>query len=342
MAELIFKYKGRIGNSTELDAIGSPSLKHLGILVRDLKAATGEFSKIFGIDSWETFEFTPPADTVTVGEPFKVKVANAYLLGLLFHIFEPAENIDTFADSHPVWGKWLQRSFGGIQHVCVSVNKWDRMVYRIIENGGRVYKSYVTCEGKRIAHIEGEIGNMAVAIEERTPQWVRENTEIGVSNRKGKVGSSKELDAMANPSLQHLGVMVRDSHTFIRYASKVWGVDAWETLEYRVPQEEMIVGRAFRCGMINGNVLGLLLHGAERIDDVDTYPIPEWLEWERTRGEGIYHPCISVDNWERVVDTIKSRGGQLFASSAYEGRRWAHFLCPVNYFDIEIEERPKT
>lgn len=341
MTQLIFKYQGRIGNSTELDAIGNPSLKHVGVLVRDVKAATEEFSRIFGVDSWETFEFAPPPDALTVGEPFRVKVANAYVLGLLFHVFGPVGDIDTFADSHPVWGKWLLRSFGGIQHICVSVDNWDRMVYKIIENGGRVYKSYVTYEGKRVAHIEGEVGNMAMAIEERTPQWVRKNIDTGVSKRSGEAGSTKELDAMANPSLQHLGIYMRDSNTFIRYTTKVWGVDAWETLEYRVPQEEMRVGRAFRCGMANANVLGLLLHGAERLDDVDTYGIPEWLEWERTRGEGHYHVCISVDNWERVVDTLKSRGGQLFASSAYEGRRWAHFLCPITYFDIEIEERPE-
>ena len=341
MAETIFKYQGRIGNSTELDAIGNPSLKHVGVLVRDIKATTEEFSRIFGIDSWETFEFAPPPDAVTVGNPFRVRVANAYLLGLLFHIFEPVDDIDTFADSHPVWGKWLQRSFGGIQHVCVSVDNWDRVIYRIIENGGRVYKSYVTHEGRRIAHIEGEIGNMAMAIEERTPQWVRKNTDTGVSNRSGKMGSTKELDAIAHPSLQHLGIYVRDRNTFMRYASKVWGVDAWETLEFIPPQETMIVGRSLRAGMANTNVFGLLLHVAERLEDVDTYTVSEWLEWERTRGEGHYHVCISVDNWERVIDTLKWRGAQLFASSAYEGRRWAHFLCPVTYFDIEIEERPE-
>jgi len=337
----IHKLKGKIGNSTELDAIANPSLKHIGILVRDIEATTKELSKIWGISSWETLEFAPPQSAMKVGNPFKIKMANANLLGLLLHVAQPLEDIDTFADSHPVWGKWLQKSFGGIQHVCVSVDNWDRAVYKVIENGGKVYKSYTSYEGRRIAHIEGEIGNMAMAIEERALPVARKEI-AGVSNRRGKIGSTEELDAIANPSLQHLGIYVRDRNTFMRYASKVWGVDEWQTLEFIPPQESMLVGDSFRAGMANSNVLGLLVHVAERLDDVDTYSIPEWLEWERTRGEGHYHVCISVDNWQKVVDIVKSKGGQLFASSAYEGRRWAHFICPVTYVDIEIEERPKA
>ena len=43
---------------------------------------------------------------------------------------------------------------------------------------------------------------------------------------------------------------------------------------------------------------------------------------------------------EAVLNIIKSRGGQLFLSSNYEGRRWAHFMCPNIHMDFEIEERP--
>ena len=163
MAESIFKHKGRIGNSTELDILASPALKHVGVLVRDLEATTEEFSKIFGVDSWQTFDFTPPQTSVMVGNAFKIRVANASILGLPFHIFAPVEDVDTFADSHPVWGKWLQRSFGGIQHVCVSVDNWDKVVHRVTANGGRVYKSFISPEVRRVAHIEGEIGLMAIA-----------------------------------------------------------------------------------------------------------------------------------------------------------------------------------
>ncbi len=344
MAESIFKHRGTIGNSTELDAIGNPSLKHIGVLVRDLTATIEELSRIFGIDSWETFEFAPPKCTVMVGNTFRINVANAFLLGLMFHVFAPVEDKNTFADGHPVWGKWLQKSFGGIQHVCVSVDNWDRLVYRVIENGGRVYKSFMSPEGKRIAHIEGEIGPMAMALKERAQPRILKEGVAGVSNLKGKMGSSKNLDNLANPSLQHLGVYVRDRNPYMRYVSKVWGVNEWETLEFIPAQEDMIVGNSVRLGMANTNVLKLLLHVSERLDDADTFAkmSPVWAEWERTRGEGHYHICLSVDNWDEVVEIVKSGGAELFASSSYEGRRWAHFLCPVSYIDIEIEERVKT
>jgi catechol 2,3-dioxygenase-like lactoylglutathione lyase family enzyme len=341
VAESIFKHQGRIGNSTRLDTLANPALKHVGVLVRDLEATTEELSRIFGVDSWQTFDFTPPQTSVMVGKVFSVKVANASILGLPFHIFAPVEDVDTFAESHPVWGKWLQRSFGGIQHICVSIDNWDEVIRRVMENGGQVYKSFISPEGRRIAHIEGEIGLMAMALEERKPE-VSGGKTTAVSNLKRELGSSKHLDTMANPSLQHLGIFVRDRTSYMRYVSKVWGVDDWETLEFIPAQEDMIVGNSIRLGMANTNLLRLLLHVSERLDDADTFAQMStvWSEWERTRGEGHYHLCFSVDNWDKVVETVRSRGAQLFASSAYEGRRWAHFICPVTFIDIEIEERP--
>ena len=337
----IHKLKGTLGNSTELDAIANPSLQHIGILVRDIEATTEELSKIWGIDSWETLEFAPPQSAMKVGNTFKIKMANANLLGLLLHIAQPLEDVDTFAETSPVWGKWLQKSFGGIQHICVSVNNWDQVVAKVVERGGRIYKS-TSYEGKRCAHIEGEIGNLVVEIEERAKPGVTEEKAVGISNVKGKIGNSTELDMIANPSLQHLGVWVRDENPFMRYMTKVWGIDDWETLEFIPPQETMMVGKSFRLGMCNANLLGLLLHVSERLEDVDTFAksAPLWAEWERTHGEGLYHICVSVSNWEKVVDIVKSRGAHLYASSSYEGRRWAHFQNPVSGIIVEIEERP--
>jgi catechol 2,3-dioxygenase-like lactoylglutathione lyase family enzyme len=338
----IFKHEGRLGGSTELDAVGKPSLKHIGLFVRDIGATVEELSRIWGVESWERYDLTPPQSSVTVGNTFRLKVAKAYILGLLFQICQPIDDVDIFAETSPVWGKFLQKSFGGIQHVCVSVDNWERVVNRVVENGGRIYKC-LSQGGKRCAHIEGEIGSMAIAIEERTALRVPAAKASSVYNLGGKIGGTAELDAIAQPTLQHLGIYVRDRNTFMRYISKVWGVSEWETLEFIPPQQAMVVGNSVKLGMANTNVLGLLLHVSERLDDADTFAemSPVWAEWERTRGEGHYHLCLSVDSWEQVVDIVKSRGAHLFASSSYEGRRWAHFLCPVTSLNIEIEERPE-
>ncbi len=344
MAKSIFKHKGRIGNSTELDGLAKPALKHVGVLVRDLETTIDELSKIFGIDKWQTFDFTPPETSVMIGNTFQMRVANTSLLGLPFHIFSPLEDVDTFADSHPVWGKWLQKSSGGIQHICVSVDNWDMVIHRVTENGGRVYKNFLSPEGRRIAHIEGEIGLMALALEERAKPDITQEQTAAVSNLSGSLGSSQYLDSIANPRLQHLGIYVKDRSSYMRYVSKVWGIDEWETLEFIPAQEDMMVGNSIRLGMANTNLLRLLLHVSERLDDADTFAkmSPIWSRWEQTRGEGHYHLCLSVDNWDKVVDVIHSGGAELFASSSYEGRRWAHFICPLTFIDIEIEERPVT
>jgi hypothetical protein len=300
-----------------------------------------ELSRIWGVSSWQRYDLAPPQSSVTVGNTVRLKVANAYILGLLFQVCQPVDDVDTFVETSPVWGKFLQKSFGGVQHVCVSVDNWERVVNRVVDNGGRIYECF-SYEGKRCAHIEGEIGNMAMAIEERSIPEASPEKALGIRNLKGAIGRTEKLDVMANPALQHLGIYVRDRNTFMRYISRVWGVDEWETLEFIPPQQTMMVGNSVRLGMANTNVLGLLLHVSERLDDADTFAgmSSVWAEWERTRGEGHYHICVSVDNWEQVVDIVRSGGAHLFASSSYEGRRWAHFICPVTFIDIEIEERP--
>ena len=338
----ILNAKGKSGNSTELDVIANPSLEHLGMFVRDIDSTTKELSKIWGIDSWETLEFAPPQNAVRVGNTFKLKVVRANLLGLLFHIHAPVEDMDTFAKASPVWGRFLKRSRAGIQHICVSVDNWDEVIAKVIRRGGKIYKSG-SYDGRLWAHIEGEVGNCVVAIEQRPQPGAPKEEAIGVSRVKGKIGNSTELDAIANPSLQHMGVYVKDLHAFMRYMTQVWGIDEWETLEFAPPQDTMIAGKALRLYMGNANLLRVLLHVSQRADDLETFgkAVPAWAQYEQTAGEGLYHVCFSVDNWEKVVDTVKERGAHLFASSSYEGRRWAHFYCPVSNLNVEIEERPE-
>jgi len=337
----ILNLKGKIGNSTELDAIANPSLEYLGMLVRNIEATTKELSSIWGIDSWETLEFAPPQSAVRIGSAFKVKIAKANLLGLSFHIYAPVDDLDTFARSSSVWGRFLKRSTGGIQHICVSVDNWDEVVAKVVERGGKVYKSG-SYDGRRWAHVDGEVGNCVVVIEERTQLATTIEKAVGVSKVRGRIGNSR-LDAIANPSLQHMGVYVKDLAAFMRYMTKVWGIDEWETLEFAPPQETMRTGKAFRLYMANANLFGVLLHVSQRADDLDTFgrAVAVWAQYERTAREGLYHVCISVNNWEKVVDTVKARGANLFASSSYEGRRWAHFYCPVSNLNVEIEERVK-
>jgi len=338
----ILNLKGRIGNSTELDAIANPSLQYLGMWVRDINAATKELSNIWGIDEWETLEFAPPQGAMKIGNAFKIKMAKANLLGLSFHIYAPVDDLDTFAKSSPVWGGFLKRSTGGIQHICVTVDNWEEVVAKVIERGGKVYKGS-SYDGRRWVHVDGEVGNCVVAIEERTQLATPIEEAVGVSKVKGRIGNSTELDAIANPWLQHMGVYVKDLDAFMRYMTKVWGIDEWETLEFAPPQGAMKIGKAFRLYMANANLFGVLLHVSQRADNLDTFgkAVPVWTQYERTAGEGLYHVCVSVDNWGKVVDMVKAGGANLFASSSYEGRHWAHFYCPVSNLNVEIEERPK-
>ena len=164
-----------------------------------------------------------------------------------------------------------------------------------------------------------------------------------ILNLKGKIGNSTELDAIANPSLQYLGMFVRNVEATTKELSSIWGIDSWETLEFAPPQSAMRVGSAFKVKIAKANLLGLSFHIYAPVDDLDTFArsSPVWGRFLKRSTGGIQHICVSVDNWEEVVDTVKARGANLFASSSYEGRRWAHFYCPVSNLNVEIEEKVK-
>jgi len=125
----ILNLKGKIGNSTELDAIANPSLQYLGMFVRNMEATTKELSNIWGIDSWETLEFTPPQSAMKVGNAFKVKMAKANLLGLSFRIYAPVGDLDTFTKSSPVWGRFLKRSTGSLLQSGAGSSNVPLVVY---------------------------------------------------------------------------------------------------------------------------------------------------------------------------------------------------------------------
>ena len=56
-----------------------------------------------------------------------------------------------------------------------------------------------------------------------------------ILNLKGEIGNSTELDAIANPSLQRLGMFVRDIDATTKELSSIWGIDSWESLEFAPP-----------------------------------------------------------------------------------------------------------
>ena len=164
-------------------------------------------------------------------------------------------------------------------------------------------------------------------------------TEPGVCKLQGEIGNS-DLDALARPSLQHVGVMVKNIEETMEYLFKIWGIDSFQTLEYSPPKDRMKVGEPFKLKMANANLFGILLHISQSIEDDATIlkNYPNWYRFLR-QEDGIQHICVSVDNWEEVVAKVQERGGRVYASGAYEGRRWAHIAAGPGGIVVEIEER---
>lgn len=167
--------------------------------------------------------------------------------------------------------------------------------------------------------------------------------EVAVTNVKGNIGHT-DLDDIANPSLNHLGVFVSDIEEIQRYLKKYWGITEFQTLDYHpgyTDADRMKIGAPFSLHMANCYLFGQLLHISECLDEdgVLRMNYPHWWWHLKQNRDVIQHICISVDNWEKVTETLKGRGLRCYASHSYEGRRWAHFGDGAGGFAVEIEER---
>jgi len=111
--------------------LSSPS--HFGLVVKDADKTAASLSSL-GIGPWQSFEFAPAEETLTLGEskPFNLHIQWTKLPGdLVLEVIEPV-------DGESLWAKFLAATGGGLQHVAFKVSNFSEVVSKLKEQGGSI------------------------------------------------------------------------------------------------------------------------------------------------------------------------------------------------------------
>ncbi len=133
-------------------AIALPPPNHIGIVVKDLDKTTEFLSSICGLGPWITVEDSPHKDDITIGGPYRIKVAYAKLGPVVLELFQPLEG-------RSIWSQFLEASGEGIHHIGFEVSNWDEMVSKLQEEGGRMVAGAVFA-GRRWGYFETKPGGI--------------------------------------------------------------------------------------------------------------------------------------------------------------------------------------
>ena len=146
----------------QLDAgeVRLPPPAWVGVIVKDREKSIEYFSAVFGIGTWETFEYYPEKDDMMAGEPFGVKVAYGDLgSGLRLQLLEPIKGNGCHM-------RFLKKHGEGLFCIAYQVSNFDEMASRMQEHGGRVLEGG-RFHGLRWCYVETEPDGILIEFEEK-------------------------------------------------------------------------------------------------------------------------------------------------------------------------------
>jgi methylmalonyl-CoA/ethylmalonyl-CoA epimerase len=136
------------------NALPLPSPSHIGVVVRDMNKTIEFLSSIWGIGPWQFFEYSPSQEDLTVGKPFRQKVAQAKVGAAVLELIEQLEG------GGP-WPEFLESKGEGLHHIAFTVSNYDEMVTRLEERGAKMIAGGIY-QGKRWCYFATEPGGIVV------------------------------------------------------------------------------------------------------------------------------------------------------------------------------------
>lgn len=136
-------------------------LSHIGFVSKDADRAA-EFLSSFGIGPWQSFEFAPTKEQLTMTEckPFHLHIQWARLWGnVVLEVLEPV-------DSESLWAKYLETHGEGLQHIAFRVSNVGEIVSKLKAQGSKVLIGGTSLGGKRWCYIETKPGSLIIELVE--------------------------------------------------------------------------------------------------------------------------------------------------------------------------------
>jgi len=135
-----------------------PPLEHIGVVVEDVDKTTKFLFSMWGLGPWYVQESAPSKEEITVGEPFKLKIAHTWLGSLLLELLQPLEG-------RSVWSQFLAKNGEGVHHISFNVANYEEMVSKLQGQGGIMVAGGIF-NGRRWCYFDTKPGGIVIEFEE--------------------------------------------------------------------------------------------------------------------------------------------------------------------------------
>jgi len=135
-----------------------PSPSHIGVVVRDMDKTIEFLSSIFGLGPWQTIEFSPSQEDLTIGKPFRQRLAHAKMGSTVLELIQQLEG------GGP-WPEFLKSKGEGLHHIAFTVSNYDEIVAGLQKQGFKMIAGGLY-QGKHWSYFATTPGGIVVELGE--------------------------------------------------------------------------------------------------------------------------------------------------------------------------------
>ena len=134
-------------------------ISHIGVVVKDIDETTKFLATMWGLTSWEIFDYKATQEKIIFGEPFGLRLAYTKLGSTRLELIQPS-------NKNSIWAGFLRTHGEGIHHISYDVPRYDEMVTRLQEHGCLMLVSAYNDDGTRWCYFETKPAGMIIEFEE--------------------------------------------------------------------------------------------------------------------------------------------------------------------------------
>ncbi|MFG1667672.1 VOC family protein [Streptomyces sp. Y7] len=305
-------------------------LHSVGVVVRDLEAATLRYAEIFGIDEWDVHDYGPDrlTDVNSHGRPttptFRtatgttvppsgqaIAMRDGVAVPVTFELVQPLKGESPFQEFRFARGQ-------GISHLTLAVH--DAAEFGVLrdrlEKKGIPIAASMTVDGLLERHfLDTRAALGGYLIEVRVPRQRDAGDERVVTehwNHSGRYTRPAGVGPVKVEGVNHFGVVVNDVMKSIEQYNDLLGMGRWDIRTWR-PELGLLEGAYYRDEPVNHEYFT----GLAPMQDFGFEIIQPTLgpshynrEFRDLLGEGVHHMLLNVTTdvgeWNSVRDWLKS------------------------------------
>jgi methylmalonyl-CoA/ethylmalonyl-CoA epimerase len=155
--------EGGVDMESGKSSIGPLVLNHVGVVVKDIKKTAEFLSSFCGIAHWQFWDTTVRKEELIVGEPFRLKSAQARLGPIVLELLQPVEG-------QTVWAEFLETKGEGLHHIAFRVSDFDKTLSKLKRLGiGVLAGSSSDQEGQPWVYIDTGTAPGGIVLELKPP-----------------------------------------------------------------------------------------------------------------------------------------------------------------------------